>query len=294
LSKGRVHLALFTVASLFSANYIISKLAMNAFHPIAFAYLRILGSAIVMQFILPRDVAPITPADSRALVGFTFLGVVVNQLFFLGGLALSSAHVAAILITTIPVFALGAAIALGRERATVMKVGGIALAATGALLVVGGEGIEGTRNSTIGAILIVINSLSYAMYLVLSKPMMARLSARRVIRRMFVTAAIIMIPIAAYPLLHQNWSAIPARAWIGLALVIAGPTVAAYILQAWALTHADSSLVAAYTYVQPFLTSILAAIYLHETMRPIVIVAAAMIFAGVYLAGRKPAGTAAT
>ena len=75
----RVHLALFTVAVLFSVNYVISKLAMNAFHPLAFAYLRILGSAIVMQFVLPRDRAPMTKADSRALIGFAMLAVVLNQ-----------------------------------------------------------------------------------------------------------------------------------------------------------------------------------------------------------------------
>ena len=282
----RVHLALFTVAVLFSVNYIISKLAMNAFHPLAFAYLRILGSAIVMQFVLPHDRAPMTKADSRALIGFAMLAVVLNQTFFLTGLAFSSAHIAAILITTIPVFALGAAIALGRERGTVMKVGGIALAAAGALTVVGGEELEGTQRSLIGAIMIVLNSLSYALYLVLSKPMMSRLSARRVIRRMFVLSSMLMLPIAAYPLWQQHWSDIPPRAWIALLLVIAGPTVAAYMLNAWALTHAESSLVAAYTYVQPFLTAILAAVYLHERIRPIVIVAAAMIFAGVYMAGR--------
>jgi drug/metabolite transporter (DMT)-like permease len=291
-STTRVHLALLTVATLFSLNYIISKLAMHAFHPIAFAYLRVLGSAIVLQFVLPRDRTPISSSDARALIGFALLAVVLNQTLFLGGLALSNAHIAAILITTVPVFALGAAIVIGRERATLLKVGGILLAAGGALLVVGGEGFEGTRRSMIGAMLIVLNSLSYALYLVLSKPLMERLSARRVIRRMFVTAAVIMIPIAALPLARQQWSTIPPRAWIALALVIAGPTVVAYLLNAWALAHTDASLVAAYTYVQPFLTAILAAIYLNETIRPIVIVAAAMIFAGVYMSGR-PAPPAA-
>ena len=40
-----VHGALTTVAVLFSANYIISKLAMRAFHPLVFAFLRVVGSA---------------------------------------------------------------------------------------------------------------------------------------------------------------------------------------------------------------------------------------------------------
>ena len=282
-----VHAALTVVALLFSANYIISKLAMRAFNPLVFAYLRVVGSAIVLNAVIhERRPAPIARRDAWQLVGFAVLGVVVNQTFFLTGLHFTTANVAAILITTIPVFALGAAIALGRERATAAKVGGIALAAAGALLVVGREGFAGTTASLIGDLFIVGNSLSYAMYLVLSKPIMARLSARRVIARMFAVASVLMIPIAAWPLAREPWASIPPRAWIALGLVIAGPTVAAYLINAWALRHADSSLVAAYTYLQPVVTAVLAAIFLGEIIRPAVVAAAAMIFAGVYVSGR--------
>src|SRR5438874_2080403 len=114
---------------------------------------------------------------------------------------------------------------------------------------------------------------------------MARLSARRVIRRMFLLASVLMIPIAAVPLARTQWSTIPPRAWIALALVIAGPTVAAYLLNAWALAHAEASLVAAYTYLQPVITTVLAAIFLGERIRAVAIVAGVLIFAGVYLAG---------
>ena len=72
-----------------------------------------------------------------------------------------------------------------------------------------------------------------------------------------------------------------------LVLVILGPTVAAYILQAWALRHAASSSVAAYTYVQPVLATFMAAMLFGERIRSIVIVAAAMIFTGVWIAGRR-------
>src|SRR6185295_17607308 len=97
-----------------------------------------------------------------------------------------------------------------------------------------------------------------------SKPVMARLSARRVIARMFAVASVVMLPIAAWSMLHETWSAIPARAWLALALVVAGPTVAAYLLNAWALKHADSSVVATYAYLQPVVTVFLAAVFLHE------------------------------
>jgi len=275
-----VHGALATVAILFSANYIISKLTMQAFAPLVFAYLRVLGSAIILNTVV-HDHGPIARADEWRLAGFSILAIVVNQFFFLGGLALTSAHVAAILITVIPVFALAAAIVLGYERATVTRIAGIALAAAGALLVVAHEGLD---KSLIGDLMIITSSLAYAFYLVLSKPVIERLSPRRVIARMFALGSVLMLPIAAWPLVKQDWRHVPGRAWLGLALVIIGPTVAAYLLNAWALANAESSLVAAYAYLQPVMTTILAAIFLGEAIQPVAIVAGAMIIGGIYVA----------
>src|SRR5258706_15061796 len=104
---------------------------------------------------------------------------------------------------------------------------------------------------------------------------------------MFAIGSLLMIPLCALPMAREHWSAIPPRAWLALALVIAGPTVAAYLLNAWALAHADSSLVAAYTYLQPVLTAALAATLLGERIGWAAGVAAVIIFTGVWLAGRK-------
>ena len=287
----RVHGALTAVAILFSSNYIISKLAMNSFSPMTFAYLRVVGAAIVLSALTAREPSPRLRGEGRVrgdlgrITLYSILGVALNQSLFLAGLSLTSAHVAAILITSVPLFALAAAMVLGHERGTPAKIGGIALAAFGALLVVGAEGFAGALRSLIGDLLILANSLCFALYLVLSKPMMSRVSARQMITWMFGIASVLMLPLAAASLAHENWRGIPERAWIALAAVIAGPTVAAYLLNAWALAHADSSLVAAYTYLQPVITTVLAAIFLGERIRAVAIVAGVLIFAGVYLAG---------
>jgi drug/metabolite transporter (DMT)-like permease len=283
------------VSVLFAINYIISKIGMHVFNPLTFAYLRVLAAAIILNTVLrERNAAPLEPGDGRRLCGFSILGVVINQTLFLAGLALTTAHAAAILITTIPIFALAAAIALGRELPTASKVGGIALSAAGAIVLVGGEGFSGTTKSLIGDLMIIGNSLSYALYLVFSKPAMARMSARRVIARMFAIASIVMLPIAAWPMLHEPWRAIPPGAWYSLAFVIAGPTIAAYLMNAWALKYAESSVVAAYTYLQPVFAIILAAIFLQESIRPIALLAGAMIVAGVYISGSPSRGDAET
>jgi drug/metabolite transporter (DMT)-like permease len=283
----KIHAALFTVAVLFSANYIISKIGMGAFPPLAFAWLRVAGSAIVLQAMLPRNAPRLTRSDWKEIGVLSLLGVVINQTLFLGGLSLTTAHVAAILIATIPVFTLGTAIALHRETATGTKIAGIALAAVGALLVIGFEGIQGTAHTFAGAVMIVINCLSFSIYLVVSKPTVTRLTTRVVLAPTFLIGTILMLPICAHSLVTLPWATIPARAWLALVLVILGPTVGAYLLNGWALSQgAESSLVAAYVYLQPVMTTFLAAIFLDERMEPAVGGAALLIFAGVWLSGR--------
>lgn len=283
--RAKTLAALFSVAVLFSLNYIISKLGMNEFAPLSFAWLRCAGAAVLLWLLargqsLPRE-------DARRLIVFAILGVVINQTLFLSGLALTSVQVAAVLVTSTPVFTLAGAILIGQERATAARLGGIALACAGALLVVGGEGLHGTTRSLLGTVLILVNCVSFAAYLVVSKPYMSGATARAVVARMFVVGTLIMLPIAAPSLWSESWSAVSTGGWLALMAVILGPTVAAYLLQAWALRHADSSLVAAQTYIQPVLASLLGWLVFSEAIRAIVAVAAVMIFAGVWLAGRK-------
>lgn len=285
--SARVHLAAGAVAALFSLNYVISKLGMHAFSPLVFAYLRVVASAIVLNALLPRRQEPWSRGDWARVTGYAVLGVVINQALFLNGLALTSAHVAAILMTAIPLFALGAAIVMGRERATAAKMAGITLAFGGALVIVAREGLQGAAKSLTGDLLLLGNALAYSLYLVLSKRDMRRLGPHRVIARMFAIGSVLMIPLCAVPLARESWASIPPRAWLALLLVIAGPTVAAYLLNAWALAHADSSLVAAYTYLQPVLTAALAAVLLDERIGWAAGVAAVIIFTGVWLAGRR-------
>lgn len=285
-----IHAILALVAVLFSVHYIVGKIALRSFQPLTFAYLRVLGSAICLLILTgSRKTAslPLSPADGWRLVLYSMLGVVINQLLFISGLALTTAHEAAILITTIPIFTLVSAVVLGTERLTPSKSAGILIALTGAVLLLGrGHNVAARPESLLGDALILMNCASYGLYLVLSKPLMKQIGAVRAVTRMFAIGAVIMIPFCVNTMIHEKWNEIPPAAWIALIVVILGPTVAAYVLNAWALARAESTLVAAYTYVQPFVASILATIFLGETISASIAGAAGLIFAGVYLSSR--------
>jgi drug/metabolite transporter (DMT)-like permease len=288
-----VHAVLAAVSFLFSINYIVGKIALRSFDPLAFSYLRVAGSAAVLVLIAARshsDLAGLARREWRPLAIYSLLGVVINQVLFMSGLALTTAHQAAILITSIPVFTHAAAIVAGRERATVPRIAGIALAGAGALTIIGFEGFAGSREALIGNGLILLNCASYATYLVFSKGFFQRVPARSGVALLFVAGSVLMLPFTSLALARQDWSGPGTPAWIALAVVIAGPTVAAYLMNAWALARADSSLVAVYVYLQPLIATLLAALFLGERIGPAAALAGAMIIGGVFLAGRTPSG----
>ena len=138
-----------SVSVLFAINYIISKIGMHVFNPLTFAYLRVLAAAIILNTVLrERNAAPLEPGDGWRLFGFSILGVVINQTLFLAGLALTTAHAAAILITTIPIFALAAA-HRPRTRDSDRREGRRhrAVRRPARCVVVGGEGLSGSPRS---------------------------------------------------------------------------------------------------------------------------------------------------
>jgi drug/metabolite transporter (DMT)-like permease len=222
----------------------------------------------------------VPPRDLAALAGLAALGIAANQLLFIAGLARTSATMAVVLGTTIPVFTAGLAIALRREPARAAAVAGVAVGFAGALVTVGGA--RGADADLLGGALIVLNSLAYALYLVLGRPVVQRHDPLVVITWVVTFGAVMVVPfgaadaIAAAP--HLSTTAWAAIGWIVLAA-----TVGTYTLNAWALARAPATLVATYIYVQPPVGALLAAILLGERPEWTTAAGALLIAGGIWI-----------
>jgi drug/metabolite transporter (DMT)-like permease len=62
-----------------------------------------------------------------------------------------------------------------------------------------------------------------------------------------------------------------------------GATAAPYLLNAWALARVSPSTVAVYVYLQPLIGFLLAVVFLGEHIGASFIIAAILVFAGVFL-----------
>jgi drug/metabolite transporter (DMT)-like permease len=279
---GRALAALLVVQLLFGAMPVLGKLAIPAFGPGGVAMLRMLGAALTF-FVAARvsRSPPLPLAEQPRVMLLSVFGISANMLLFLFGLARTSATHAALLTTTIPVLTMLAAWALGRERLQAHRGVGIVLALAGVAWLVSGRDDTGTATLT-GDLLVVANCTSYAVYLVLSRDVLARHAPLSVLPWLFLWGAVGALPFTGLPPLTGH----DAHAWIAVACIVLGPTIGTYWLNLFALRTVPSSVVALFVYLQPFVAAALALPLLGERPTVRALAASLLTFSGVWVATR--------
>ncbi len=276
-----VHLALAGAQAGFALFPILGKLVLAEIPALLFAALRVTAAALLLEMLRragPPE--PVRPADRPKLFLYGLLGVSFNQVLFILGLSLTTAINTTILTATIPVFTLAAAVGLGRERLTVRPALGIVLAGAGALALLNAQRFDWASSSFRGDLLLLANGTSYALYLVLSRPILAHYRVVAFTAAVFRYGAILITLLALPEILRFHPSAVGPVAWACLAGVVLLCTVIPYLLNAWALARTDASKVAFYVFLQPLISTVLAMAILGEALTPKTVLAALLIFGG--------------
>jgi len=284
------HLALVGVQVCFGLFPVFGRRAMVAgegFDPFAVAAWRITGGAVVLGLAAlvayGRRARPARAGLGR-WVALALLGIVANQALYLSGLARSSAAEAALMMCTIPVFTFTAAVLVGQERFRPRRALGVAISLVGVLPLIGGGGGSLLGRHALGNGLMLANCLCYAFYLVLSKPL------RRETPAVVLIAWNYLLSLPFVPLFLAGTSGLPARGgsavWASLAYVVVFPTVVGYLLNLFALGRLRASTTALYVYLQPPIAALAGWWWLGERLRPAAGLAAASLFAGIWLVSR--------
>lgn len=285
VAPWRVHLALTGAQVGFALFPIFGKLALSEIPPLPLAALRVVAAAILLEGI--RRIGGgerIRPPDRRRVFLFGLLGVSFNQILFILGLSLTTAINTSILTATIPVFTLAAAVLLRHERLTARAAAGILLAGVGALALLQAQRFDWGSDSFRGDLLLLLNCTSYSLYLVLSRPVLARYSVVAFTAAVFRYGAILIV-LAALPALRRfRPRRVGPVAWACLGAVILLCTVIPYLLNSWALARTHASHVAFYVFLQPIISTVLAVSILGETLTPKTVLAALLIFSGLSVA----------
>ena len=219
------------------------------------------------------------------LCGLT--GVAINQLLFYKGISLTSAVNGSIIMTLTPVLVLIWASILIKEKITKTKVFGILLGLVGAIIMLYQPNFSVTSGNWKGDILVLANGTSYALYLVLVKPLMREYKPMTVVTWIFTIAILFVVPVGFSEASAVEFSMLPAKVWWSILYAIIIVTVVVYFLNAWTLIKVDSSVVGAFIYLQPIFATLTAILFFNEVFLLKHLVSAAFIFIGVWLVTKK-------
>jgi drug/metabolite transporter (DMT)-like permease len=141
--------------------------------------------------------------------------------------------------------------------------------------------------TTLGDILIILNSFSYAIYVAVSKKLITKYGALKSLTWLFIFGSVVNVPVGIYFMQSVEIGNVSTSAWIALAAIVIFPTILAYYWNAWALARVEPSIVAVYIYLQPLIGFVSAIIFLGEKFSIRLLISAVLIFIGVFLVTRR-------
>ncbi len=258
--------------------------------PYGFIVLRVIGACLlfwVVSFWFPYE--KINPKDWIKIAVCALFGMSINMLMFFKGLSLSTPINSSVIITLSPVILLLLSAILIREKITALKASGIFIGLAGGLsLVLFGEKEQfNAPNIPLGNVLFVINAIAYSVYLILVKPLTAKYSSITLMKWLFLFAVFINLPVGFQEFSKVEWAKLPIEVLLKMAFVVVGTTFLTYLFNIYALRQLRASTIGAFIYLQPVIAVLFAVILGTDFLTLERLLAALLIFIGVYLSSKK-------
>lgn len=277
-----IHTAVLVAMIAIGAGFVATKVILGHLPALTWVAIRITATAAVLATLFGRHVirARLAMGDHARLAGLALLGIVANQACFAVGLQHTTPAHASLINGLVPVLTLVMATAAASERWSGRKVAAIAFALPGLVVLLGPDPAGWARQTALGDAIVLINSVCYALYLVLSRPVLRRLGWQVAVTGMFVWAVPLIAALGVGHAGQIAWTELPASVWALMAFVVLGPSVGAYLTNAWALQRLDASRVALYGYVPPLAAIALAVMVVGEPVTGRLLSSMGLIFAG--------------
>ncbi len=280
------HISIFFANFIYALTYTFAKDVMPDFvSPFAFILMRAIGAVLLfwityLLFVRERmeqkDIV-------RAAVAGVF-GVALNQLLFFKGLNMTTPINASIIMTSNPIMVLVMSYFILGEKVTLRKAFGIILGIIGASnLILNGSVISMNPEHMLGNLFILINAASYAVFLVVVRPLMLKYNPITVMTAVFTFGTLYVIPFGIKGLINVDFSALPITIIYEILFVVIATTYLAYMLNSAALKNLRPSVVSMYIYSQPILATIVAIYLGSDIITQNKVISAIIIFIGVYL-----------
>lgn len=221
----------------------------------------------------------------------SLLGLFLTQLTFLKAVTLTTALDISILSLLSPIMALIVAVTFRIYKFSLAGVAGLAISFCGVLfLVLNTVSIRSGAASTSlgGIVLMLVNTLSFANYIVLFKRTIKKYGVVTFMKWMFLFSTLYALPFGLKGLFEVDYAALtPAIVWQILFVVVCS-TFISYFLIPIGQKRLNPVLLCMYTYVQPIVAMAISLAAGMDTMTWGKAIATALVFIGVSLVNFAP------
>lgn len=270
-------------------SFVATKAALDDVRPVTLIFVRF-AIAVVVLLAIVRELPPRAAWAPLALMGF--VGVFIHQMLQSYALTMTSATSTGWLIGITPIWtAILAAIFL-RERFGFWKVIALGGGFLGALLVVTRGDLSAQafrRPSTTGDLLILLSTINWAVYTVVSQRTIRTFGPRIATSASMLFGTLMLAPVF---IAQRGWRDVPhltTKGWVALLFLALCCSAIAYLFWYGALERIEASRVASLLYAEPLVTFAAAALLLGERPSPVILIGGVVVLASVVLAQYAPA-----
>ena len=288
------HLSIAAAYTIFGLNLVFCKDIANsgAVSPYVLFTLRAIGASALfwlLSLFTPKE--KVERKDYWKIAAASLVGLFIPQMTFLMAITMTSAIDTAIIGTLGPVFTMIFAFLFLREPITGKKAGGVALSFAGILFLIFNSVHEGGAAATSpwGVALLLVNSLSFSLYLGLFRPLISKYSVITFMKWSFLFSLIVSLPISAKGLVTTDYAAIPGNVLWEIGYLIFFATFVAYFLIPYGQKFIRPTLVSMYSYLQPIIAAIVSILAGVDTLSWQKILASVLVVGGVILVSRSRA-----
>lgn len=290
-AKMKGHVAMLAANSMWGLMAPLAKFVMigGAVSSLVMTDLRVFGAMILFWiFSFFQKPEHVGHKDLMKLFVASLLAIVFNQGSYIFGVGMTSPVDASIITTSMPLIAMILAAIFLKEPITGKKILGIAVGASGALLLIlGSSQASGTTvkgdNPLLGDMFVLLAQCSYAFYFVLFKNFVTKYSAVTVMKWMFTYAFICLLPFSYSSLLATDWLALDGARIASILFVVVGATFLSYILIIVGQKNLRPTVAGMYNYIQPLVATIVAICWGMDSFNLTKVLSVVMIFGGVWL-----------
>jgi drug/metabolite transporter (DMT)-like permease len=290
--KVKARIAVLTGNFFFGTSVIAVKhISPSLMTPTALTAVRIVTTTFLfwLMYALRPVKTGITRKDFARLFFCALAGITMNQTFTMWGMSLTSPIHASLLILTTPITVTFLAAWFLKESLTALKLIGLLFGISGGVFLVFSRDISSVAGpgQSLGDLFVVVGAVSYSVYVISIKPLMAKYKAMHILQWVFLFGTFFSLPIGWHSLMQVQWSAFDGWSWFSLAFCVFGATFIAYQVMNYSISKLGAGVTASYIYTQPFFATVGSMLLLNESLSLSKIIAGALIITGVFLINYK-------